>query len=83
MSSKLKSTAKRFIPETLLYGALAATYCFGVIRVLGSFLQKISHEHRAEYGLLALGLMIFQGFALERATHVLCSFFLRAGKDPA
>jgi uncharacterized BrkB/YihY/UPF0761 family membrane protein len=80
MTPRNKSAIWSFIPETLLYGALAAGFCFGVIRFLGRTLQAMFREHPAEYGLLALVLMTFQGFVLERVTHGLCDLVRRRRK---
>jgi hypothetical protein len=75
MTPAQKKALRAFIPETLLYGALATTFCFGVAQLLGHSLQAMSKDHRVEYALLALGLMIFQGFVLERITHWVCDLF--------
>jgi hypothetical protein len=77
VTPKSKAALWLFVPETLLYGALTAGFCFGVIRVLGHTLEALFKEHPAEYGLLALALMIFQGFVLERVTHWICELFRR------
>jgi hypothetical protein len=82
MTPQPKTVLREFIPETLLYGALAVGFCFGVARLLGHPMVALFHDHPAEYGALALGLMIFQGFVLERATHWFCSLFRRRGKAP-
>jgi hypothetical protein len=77
-----KETARTFIPETVLYGALAAGFCFGVARLLGRPMASLFHRHPVGYGLLALGLMVFQGLVLERTAHAICSLFRRPGKAP-
>lgn len=83
MTPGQKSTLKAFVPETLLYGVLAAGYCYGVVRLLGHPLQSLFREHRIEYAALALGLMIVQGFVLERMTHALWSVLGRLRKARA
>jgi hypothetical protein len=80
MTPAQKKELRAFIPETLLYGALATAFCIGAAKMLGKPLQEMSKDHRVEYGLLALGLMIFQGFVLERITHAVCDRF-RPRKD--
>jgi hypothetical protein len=77
MTPKTQTALWLFVPETLLYGALTAGFCFGVIRFLGRPLEALFKEHPAEYGLLALVLMIFQGFVLERVTHWICDCIRR------
>jgi hypothetical protein len=77
MTSPNKTKLASFVPETLVYGALTAGFCYGVIRVLGQPLQALFRGHRAEYGLLALALMVAQGFVLERITHGLFELFRR------
>jgi len=80
MTPKQKAAIWTFVPETLLYGCLAIGFCYGVARLLGGTLQSMFKAHPAEYGLLALALMIFQGYFLERITHGLCELFRRRGK---
>jgi hypothetical protein len=82
MKREDKETVKAFVPETLLYGALAAGFCVGVARLLGLPMVSLFHRHPAWYGVLALGLMVFQGFVLERAAHAICSLFRPRGKAP-
>lgn len=80
MKEEKKETVAAFIPETLLYGTLAVGFCICVARILGRPLVSLFHSHRAEYGLLALGLMLFQGLVLERVAHAICSLFRGRGK---
>ena len=75
MKRETRETIKSFVPETLLYGALAAGFCVGVAHFLGRPMVSLSHRHPAWYGALALGLMLFQGFVLERAAHAVCTLF--------
>jgi len=80
MTTQEKATVRSFVPETLLYGLLAAGFCFGVAHLLGRTLVVLFHQHPAEYGLLALGLIVFQGFVLERITHAVFTLFRLRGK---
>jgi hypothetical protein len=83
VTPKNKAALWVFVPETLLYGAFTAGFCFGVVRFLSRPLEAMFKGHRVEYGLLALALMIFQGFALERLTHWICELLRRRRKARA
>jgi len=80
MTPKQKSELRWFLPETLVYAVLVAAFCFGVFKLLGHPLTTMSKQHKVEYAFLALGLMIFQGYVLERLTHALISIFHREKK---
>jgi hypothetical protein len=83
MTPKQKVTVWTFVPETLLYGCLATAFCFGVAQLLGTDLKAMFKAHPAEYGALALALMVFQGYVLERITHGLCELWRKRGKARA
>jgi hypothetical protein len=83
MTPKQKVAVWTFIPETLLYGCLATGFCFGVAQVLGPALKTMFKAHPAEYGMLALALMVFQGYLLERITHGLCELWRKRRKARA
>jgi hypothetical protein len=68
------------VVETLLYGSLVALFCLGTIKVLERPLQTAFQHHRIAYGFAALGLMIVQGFVLERVAHAIYSRFRPNGK---
>ena len=75
MTPEQKSEIRWFFPETFVYAALVAAFCFAVFHYLGHPLQAMSKQHKLEYAFFALGLMIFQGFVLERLTHAIISIF--------
>jgi hypothetical protein len=81
MKPKLKRVLTAFVPETLLYGGAAAAFCYGTARILGKPLVDLSRSHRVEYALIALALVIFQGFVLERIVHAVCSLFIPQEKE--
>jgi hypothetical protein len=83
MTPKQRVAIWTFIPETALYGCLAIVFCFGVTQFLGRPLRVMFKAHPAEYGFLALALMGFQGYLLERITHLLCELFRRRRKARA
>jgi hypothetical protein len=83
MTPKQKVTVWTFVPETLLYGCLATGFCFCVAQWLGQPLKVMFKAHPAEYGGLALALMVFQGYVLERITHGLCELWRRRRKARA
>jgi len=80
MTPQQKSELRWFLPETLLYAVLVAAFCVGVFKLLGHSLLTLSKQHKVDYACLALGLMIFQGFVLERLTHAILSLFRREKK---
>ena len=83
MTPEQKAELRWFFPETLLYAVLVSGYCFAVFHFGGSYLQRISREHRVEYAVLALVLMLVQGFVLERCTHAIITRFRREKKAVA
>ena len=76
MTPKIRRLLKAFIPETLLYGAAAGAFCYGAAMILGKPLVDLSRHHRVGYALVAIALVVFQGFVLERITHVVCALFI-------
>jgi hypothetical protein len=81
MKASDKAMVRSFVPETLLYGALAAGFCSCVARFLRKALVTAFHRHPALYAILALALMIFQGFVLERSSHALFWLLRRRSKE--
>ncbi len=80
MNPQQKSELRWFFPETLIYAVLVTAYCWAVFHFLGPELRKLSQTHRPAYAVLALALMIVQGFVLERLTHAIVSIFHRDKK---
>jgi hypothetical protein len=77
MTPQPKSEIRNFIPKFLLYGIFVVVFSFGTVWWLGRPLQMLFHQHRPEYTLVALLLMIIQGLALERLAHSICLLFHR------
>jgi hypothetical protein len=82
MTPAQRSELKWFFPETLVYAVLVAAFCCAVFKLLGHPLQALSRHHRVGYAFLAIGLMIFQGYVLERFTHAIMSLVRRQTKAP-
>jgi hypothetical protein len=80
LTPEQKSELRWFFPETLIYAGLVTAYCVAVFHFLGPVLRKMSQQHRGEYAVLALALMIVQGFVLERITHAIITIFHRDKK---
>jgi hypothetical protein len=75
LTPQQKSELRWFLPETLIYAGLVTVYCVAVFHFFGPVLRKMSQEHRGEYAVLALALMVVQGFVLERITHAVVAIF--------
>jgi uncharacterized membrane protein HdeD (DUF308 family) len=80
MTPQQKSELRWFFPETLIYAVLVAAYCWAVFHFFGPVLRKLSAEHRLDYAMLALALMVVQGFLLERIAHAIITMFHRDKK---
>jgi hypothetical protein len=65
MKDTLQKVFKEFSIELPLYAVLMAAYIFLVLHFLGSSLAELFHDHRRIYAVLALALIIGQGFVLE------------------
>jgi cytochrome c biogenesis protein CcdA len=54
-----------------LYSVLLALYFFVVLRYLTDWLKGLFHEHRVEYALVAIALMIIQAVGLESISYTI------------
>jgi len=67
--------------EVGVYAGLVTAYLLVVLRALGPFLLDIAEKRHVLYAILALLLMLGQGFLLELITTLLVRFFVRARED--
>jgi hypothetical protein len=79
MKPTLKIILKSFSAELPVYAALVTIYFFLVLRFLGDWLAQLFHSERKLYAILAIVLIVGQGYALEILTRVL--FRLIRGKQ--
>ena len=64
---------RNFLIELILYGLLVVGYFLIVLRWLGDPLVEVFMENPTLYAPIALGLIVFQGVALEAITSFLVS----------
>jgi hypothetical protein len=67
----LKCLFKSFSIEFLIYSGLVAGYFFLVLHFLGDWLNKLFHQERKTYAIVALVLIVAQGLVLEGLTRAL------------
>ena len=63
--------------ELVVYAALIVGYLYLVLQTLDRPLARMFENHRAEYAVVALVLILLQGAALEILTKVLVGLFSR------
>lgn len=71
MKHQIGRSLKPFVLELIVYTALVAVYYALVLRLLGDRLQHLYQHDRQLYAVLALGLIVGQGFVLEALTRLL------------
>jgi uncharacterized membrane protein YqhA len=68
--------------ELAVYAALIVGYLLLVLKTLDRPLAGLYEQHRVEYAVAALMLILLQGIALELLTKILVGFFgRRAGRS--
>lgn len=65
---KTQKLIRSFITELAVYAVLVTGYFFLVVHLLSGWLKTLFDENRLLYAVVALLLMIGQGFFLELAT---------------
>jgi hypothetical protein len=65
MKQNIKEVFKAFSIELPLYGILMLAYAFLVLHYLGAWLFHLFESQRVLYSVVALGLIVGQGFGLE------------------
>ena len=71
MKPNVKQSLRSFAVESVVYATLVAAYFFLVLHFLGNWLNQLFHTNRSLYSVVALGLIIGQGFFLELVTRAL------------
>lgn len=71
MQSNWKKQLRTFIIELVLYGFLVLAYFLVVLRSLGGLLMDLYQERPVIYAILALLLIVAQGYLLELVTSFL------------
>jgi hypothetical protein len=74
MNQAVANSLRWFLVELIIYGALMAGYYFGVLSLLGRWLDGLFLNDRRDYAWIALALIIVQGVFLETLTRLLLSF---------
>jgi MFS superfamily sulfate permease-like transporter len=59
---------RSFVLELVVYACFITVYFFLVLHLLGDWLKHIFDNNKSLYAFVALGLIITQGFVLERVT---------------
>ncbi len=81
MKRKLKILAGSFVAEAVVYGALVTAYFFLVLHFLGGWLYDLFRNDRRTYALVALVLIVGQGYVLELVTRGLLRLIWPEGKE--
>ncbi|UCH60905.1 MAG: hypothetical protein JSV61_05340 [Anaerolineales bacterium] len=71
MQTMWKSLLRKFIIELILYAMLVVVYFLLVLRYLGDWLTSFFSEKPVIYAVIALVLIVAQGFTLEAITSFL------------
>lgn len=71
MQTMWKSLLRKFIIELILYAMLVVIYFLLVLRYLGDWLTSFFSEKPVIYAVIALVLIVAQGFTLEAITSFL------------
>ena len=82
LKPELKTTLKSYLGEVIIYAGLVAGYYFLVLHFLGGWLDGLFNHDRRLYAVVALGLIIGQGFLLEGLTRLLLSLFRSPREEP-
>lgn len=73
----LRSLARKLLVELSIYFVLLVI-CFFVMKIsLEDLMQKLFHENLGLYGLIGLGLIIFQGVVVEIISSFLANRIIR------
>ena len=80
MKSGLKNLFKSFSIELPVYVVLVFGYFFLVLHFLGNWLYHLFLDERKLYALMALVLIVVQGFVLEMITRALLRIIVRKPK---
>jgi hypothetical protein len=75
MKPGLRSAFKSYAGEIVIYAGLVAAYFFLVLHYLGGWLEQLFTQDRRLYAVVAVALIIGQGFLLEVLTRLLLGLF--------
>lgn len=79
-TSESEIQGSSFWLEVVVYAALMVGYLLLVLKTLDSPLARMYSEHRVEYAVAALMLILLQGVVLELLTKVLVGLFGRRAR---
>lgn len=65
---KDRDSLKPFIVELAIYAVLVVGYFFLVLTFLNSWLKELFDDNKTYYAIVALGLIVAQGIALDFVT---------------
>ena len=82
MNAEARKALKSFSIELPLYAVFVAAYVALVLHFLGGWLYQLFKEERKLYAVVALGLIIGQGYFLELGTRALLGLVKRKAKRP-
>jgi hypothetical protein len=82
MKRDVETSIRAFLIEFVVYAALVAVYYFLVLHFLGDWLSHLFNQDRRTYAVVALALIIGQGFLLEVLTRVLLTWIHPRGNRP-
>ncbi len=71
MEREVEKSLKSFFLELIVYAALVTVYFFAVLHFLGDWLYRLFEDDRRIYAIVALCLIVGQGFLLELLTRSL------------
>ena len=74
MRRDVETSVRAFLIEFVVYGALVAGYYFLVLHFMGDWLFRLFTKDRPTYSVVALALIIGQGFLLEVLTRLLLTW---------
>jgi hypothetical protein len=81
MKPDVENSVRAFLLEFVVYSVLVAVYYFLVLHFMGDWLWHLFTRERRVYAVVALALIIAQGFLLEVLTRFLLSWIHPRGKQ--
>ena len=74
MNPEIEKSLRSYLVELVVYAGLVAAYYFLVLHFLGPWLAEFYENSRKSYAVLALALILAQGFMLEIVTRWLLAW---------
>jgi len=74
MNNNVENSLRSFFIELVVYAVLVAAYFFLVLHFLGGWLYHLFAHDRRTYAVVALALIVGQGFLLETFTRLLLAW---------